>query len=72
MLSLGVFRQKKTGLQVRLSMGETGPAIEAEPEAWAVIEHAAITAVAADPVARKHVAGPKLWRMARQPVKARG
>lgn len=48
------------------------PAIEAKPEAWAAIQQAVIAAVAADPAAREHVAGPEMWRMARQPVKARG
>lgn len=41
-------------------MAEGGvPAISAAPEVWAVIERAAVGAVAADPVAREHVPGKR-------------
>jgi hypothetical protein len=52
-------------------MGDGGvPAIEAEPEAWQVIEAAAIAAVAADPVAREHVLGPDIRAIERAQAKA--
>ena len=55
-----------------MPIGDGGvPAVEAEPEAWAVIQRAAIAAVVAAPVAREHVLGPEVRRMARQPVKPR-
>ena len=57
---------KKTGLMVQLPMGDGGgPAIEAEPEAWAAIQHAAISAVA-----REHVLGPEIRAIER--IKAKG
>ncbi len=57
-LELAVSRLKKSGLAVRPPMAEGGvPAVGAAPEVWAVIEKAAVAAVAADPTAREHVLG---------------
>ena len=57
-LVLAVSRLRKSGLAVRPPMAEGGaPAIGAAPEVWAVIEKTAVSAVAADPVAREHVLG---------------
>ena len=64
MLELGVSRLKKTGLMVRLPMGEGGvPAVEADAPTWAAIQQAAIGAVAADPVAREHLLGPEMKKL---------
>lgn len=60
-MTLGISRLKKAGLMVRPPMAEGGvPAISAAPEVWAVIEKTAVSAVAADPVAREHVLGKLL------------
>ncbi len=57
-LQLAVSRLKKAGLAVRPPMAEGGvPAVSAGPEVWAVIEKAAVAAVAADPAAREHLLG---------------
>ena len=57
-LVLAVSRLKESGLAVRPPMADGGvPAISAAPEVWAVVEKAAITAVADDPAARDHVLG---------------
>ena len=57
-MTLAVSRLRKSGLAVRPPMAEGGsPAISAAPEVWAVIEKAAVGAVAADPSAREHVLG---------------
>jgi hypothetical protein len=45
--------------------GGGAPAISAAPEVWAVIEKAAVGAVAGDPVAREHVLGKLLNRVGR-------
>ncbi len=66
---LAVSRRRKSGLAVRPPVSESGtPAISAAPEVWAAIEGAAVTAVAGDPVARKHVLGELLKRVGRAPV----
>ena len=57
-LVLGVSRLKKAGLTVRPPATDGGaPAVSAAPEVWAVIEKAAVGAVAADSAAREHVLG---------------
>ena len=59
-LVLPVSRLKKSGLAVRPPMAEGGvPAISATPKVWAVIEKAAVGAVAADPAARARVLGKR-------------
>lgn len=63
-LSLGVSRLKKSGLIVRLPMGEGGePALEVDAETWPLVEQAAIAGVMADQVAREHVLGRDLRKM---------
>jgi hypothetical protein len=63
---LTVSRLRKPGVVVRPPMSERcAPAVSAAPEVWAVIEQAAIAAVA-DPAAREHVLG-KLFRRAGEP-----
>ncbi len=63
-LTLAVSRLKRSDLMVRPPVAEGGvPAISAAPEVWAVIEKAAVGAVAADPVAREHVRGKLLKRV---------
>ena len=68
---LAVSRLKKSGLAVRSPVSEGGvPAIDAVPEVWAVIEKAAIAAVAVvagDPAARAHVLGKPPKRMGKPP-----
>lgn len=60
-LQLAVSALRKGQLVVRPPMTEGGvPAISAAPEVWAVIERAAVAAVAADPAAREHVLGKVL------------
>jgi hypothetical protein len=67
-VTLAVSRLKKAGLAVRPPMAEGGtPAISAAPEVWAVIEKAAVNAVAGDPVAREHVLGKLLKRAGGSP-----
>ena len=68
-MTLAVSRLKKSGLAVRAPMAEGGvPAISAAPEVWAVIEKAAVGAVAADPAAREHVLGKLLKRVGEPPA----
>src|SRR3954453_5604842 len=60
-LSLGVSRLKKSGLIVRLPMGDGGePALEVDAETWPVVHQAAIAGVMADQVAREHLLGREL------------
>ncbi len=55
---LGVSQLRKSGVAVRPPMAEGGtPAVGAAPEVWAMIEKAAVAAVAGDPAAREHVLG---------------
>ena len=62
-LVLTVSRLRKAGLAVRPPMADGGvPAVSASPEVWAVVEKAAVAAVAADPVAREHVLGKRFRR----------
>ncbi len=57
---LPVSRLRKSGLAVRSPMADSGvPAVSAAPEVWAVIEKAAVAAVASDPAAREHVLGKR-------------
>ncbi len=66
-LELAVSRLRKSGLAVRPPMAEGGmPAVGAAPEVWAVIERAAVEAVAADPAAWQHLLG-KTFRPASDP-----
>ncbi len=70
---LAVSRLKKSDLVVRPPMAEGGvPAISAAPEVWAVVERAAVGAVATDPVAREHVLGKLLERVGKLPPGAPG
>lgn len=62
-LELAVSRLKKSGLMVRPPMAEGGtPAISAAPEVWAVIEKAAVAAVAGDLAVREHLLGERRRR----------
>ncbi len=57
-LLLAVSRLRNSGVAVHPPMAEGGtPAVGAASEVWAAIEEAAVTAVAADPVARRRVLG---------------
>ncbi len=68
-LALAASRLKKSGLMVRSTTTEgTVPALSATPEVWAVIEKAAIGAVAGDPAAREHVLGKLLERAGEAPM----
>ena len=59
-LELAVSRLRKSGLAVRPPMAEGGvPAVSGDPEVWAVIEKAAVAAVAGDPAAREHMLGKR-------------
>lgn len=65
-LELVVSRLKKSGLAVRAPMAGGGIlVVSAGPEVWAVIEKAAVEAVAGDPAAREHVLGGPLRRAKR-------
>jgi hypothetical protein len=68
---IGVSKLKKSGLTVRMPVGEGGvPAIEAAPEVWAVIQRTAIAAVLRDQVGREHLYGANLQHMDRATQKA--
>ena len=70
-LVLAVSRLRKSGVAVRPPMAEGGaPAISAAPEVWAVIEKAAVAAVAGDPAAREHVLGKLLERVGKSSAAA--
>ncbi len=70
-MTLAVSRLRKSGLAVRSPMADSGvPAVSAAPEVWAVIEKAAVGAVAADPAAREHVLGKLLERVGKSSAAA--
>ncbi len=65
-VSLAVSRLRKSGLSVRLPMGDDKtPAIEAGPEVWTAIRKAAFEAVMHNPVVREHLLGPEPRRLDR-------
>ncbi len=70
-LVLTVSRLRKEGVVVRPPMAEGGvPAIGAAPEMWAVVERAAIAAVAGDLAAREHVLGKLLEQVGKSSAAA--
>ncbi len=65
-VSLAVSRLRKSGLSVRLPMGDDKtPAIEAGLEVWTAIQKAALDAVMRDPVVCEHLFGPEPRRLDR-------